>query len=158
VIPKILGLSAAILAVAFILVLPSAFSGEPASEVMPIRFGPAPVQRLADATRVETSTPRTADRRSREPGSARSLVDALSVSVVDSGAGAPAQSTGPEQVPSPVRDSDAGGVEDAQGTGGGRGGGGGGGDGDVAGGGDDDDVENQVPSDEDELDDEDEDD
>jgi len=136
VIPKILGLSAAILAVAFILALPSAFEGEPASEVMPIRFGPPPVQGLGVAREVDASTPAPARRRARRSGSARSLVDAPSVSVVPGGDRAPAQSTGAEPVPPPVRNSGADGVDDAQGTTGGRNAGGGGG----AGRGGDDDV------------------
>jgi hypothetical protein len=50
--PKLLGGAASLLAAAFILVLPSIFVGEPASEVEPIRFGPAPVARLGEAVRV----------------------------------------------------------------------------------------------------------
>jgi hypothetical protein len=40
------------MAAIFILALPSLFEAEPASEVEPIKFGPPPVQKLADATRV----------------------------------------------------------------------------------------------------------
>lgn len=51
-IPKVLGGGAAIMAAIFILALPSLFEAEPAGEVEPIKFGPPPVQKLADATRV----------------------------------------------------------------------------------------------------------
>lgn len=57
-IPKILGIGAAGLAVAFILALPSVFEPEPANEVEPIRFGPRPVMELARAMRVEEPPPR----------------------------------------------------------------------------------------------------
>jgi hypothetical protein len=127
VIPKILGLSAAILAVAFILALPGAFDGEPASEVMPIRIGPPPVQGLGVAREVDASTPAPARRRARRPGSARSFVDTPSVSAEPGDDGVPVQSTGAEPVPPPVRDSGADGVDNAQGTTGGRNAGGGGG-------------------------------
>jgi hypothetical protein len=49
VVPKLLGIGAAIVAVAFILALPTVFEGEPASQVEPIRFGPPPLQELAAA-------------------------------------------------------------------------------------------------------------
>lgn len=52
-IPKILGIGATILATGFILALPSVFEGEPANEVEPIRFGPRPILKLADARVVE---------------------------------------------------------------------------------------------------------
>jgi hypothetical protein len=145
VIPKILGLSAAILAVAFILALPSVFDGEPAGEVMPIRFGPPPVQGLGVARVVDASTPAPARRRARRQGSARSFVDAPSVSAEAGGAGAPAQSTGAAPIPPPVRDSGADGVDDAQGTTGGRNAGGGAGRG-----GNDDDVAVERDDDDDE--------
>jgi hypothetical protein len=55
--PKLLGGGASLLAAAFILALPSIFEGEPADEVEPIRFGPPPVARVADAIRVSAPPP-----------------------------------------------------------------------------------------------------
>ena len=55
--PKLLGGGASLLAVAFILALPTIFKGEPADEVEPIEFGPPPVMRLADAVRADTPSP-----------------------------------------------------------------------------------------------------
>lgn len=49
--PKLLGGGASLLAVVFILALPTIFKGEPADEVEPIEFGPPPVARLAEAVR-----------------------------------------------------------------------------------------------------------
>ena len=50
--PKLLGGAASLLAAAFVLALPSVFKGEPANEVEPIRLGPPPVAKLAQAVRV----------------------------------------------------------------------------------------------------------
>lgn len=50
--PKLLGGGASLLATVFILALPSVFKGEPADEVEPIRFGPPPVAKLAQAVQV----------------------------------------------------------------------------------------------------------
>jgi len=58
VVPKILGFSAAILATAFILSLPSLFEPEPASEVEQITFGPAPVLNLGAAQMVFEAPPK----------------------------------------------------------------------------------------------------
>jgi hypothetical protein len=55
--PKLLGGGAALLAVAFILALPSIFVGEPADDVEPISFGPPPVARLAEAAQVTAPAP-----------------------------------------------------------------------------------------------------
>lgn len=55
--PKLLGGTASLLAAAFVLALPSMFKVEPADEVEPIRFGPPPVAKLAQAVRVIPSEP-----------------------------------------------------------------------------------------------------
>jgi hypothetical protein len=55
--PKLLGGTVSLLAAAFILALPSMFKGEPADEVEPIKFGPPPVARLAQAVQVVAPEP-----------------------------------------------------------------------------------------------------
>jgi hypothetical protein len=55
--PKLLGGTVSLLAAAFVLALPSMFKVEPADEVEPIRFGPPPMAKLAQAVRVIPSGP-----------------------------------------------------------------------------------------------------
>lgn len=68
VVPKILGFSAAVLATAFILALPSLFKAKPANGVEPIRFGADPVLGLSTAELVDQPPkPRRAEPSLPEP-------------------------------------------------------------------------------------------